>query len=245
MAKPRVLLFDVETRYIVFRGWNTGEQYVGHDQIVEGQHSDIICLSYKWLGHPEITTLDWGLKKQDSAPMIEAFTKVVETADIAVGHNADRFDIRHINTQRMLHNQPPISWPTSEDTLKAIRRHFALPSYRLDYLSKLIGRKGKDRMSFPDWVDIVERKDPAAMAKMIRYNRNDVLELEAVYKRFARYLTPKANASLITNGTTTGCPRCGGRSYASRGIITLRSGRYQKRRCSACGTSYRDRKRVL
>src|SRR5947207_1556824 len=145
-TKMRVLLFDIETKYITFRGWRTGKQYVDQSQIVLGMDSDIICISWKWLGEKEIHSLDWGLTKQNSSKMIEAFSKVVESADLCIGHNSDSFDIKHINTQRLLHRQPPIAWPTSEDTLKAIRAKFYLPSFRLDYISKLLTGSGKAKM---------------------------------------------------------------------------------------------------
>jgi len=242
VSKPRILLWDIETRYTVFRGWSTGEQYVKHDQIIDGQHPDIICLSYKWLDEPKVYTLDWGCKQQNSDKMIAAFTKVIESADLVIAHNGDKFDQKHINTQRMLHDQDPISWPTSEDTLKQIRKHFALPSYSLDYLSKLLGRKGKDKMNFADWVAIVEKKDPKALAKMRKYNRNDVLELEAVYKKFFKFLTPKINASIVKHNDKAGCPRCGSGMRQSKGYKVTLAGKYKRWQCMDCGTQYKDRK---
>jgi len=239
--KPKILLFDIETRYIIFRGWTTGKQWVKHDQIIDGQHPDIICISYKWFGSPQVKTLHWDIKTQNSATMINTFTKVVESADICIGHNADKFDIRHINTQRMLHNQDPIAWPTSDDTLKAIRRYFLLPSYSLDYLSRLVGRKGKQRMTFADWVDVVEKRSTKALAKMIRYNRNDVRELEMVYRRFLRYLKPKAHAGLITGTGKTSCPRCGSTRARSKGLVYLLANTYRRLMCLDCRHSYRGR----
>ncbi|SRR5580765_1810372 len=239
---PRVLIFDIETRYIIFRGWRTGKQFVDQSQIVLGEDSDIICISYKWLGEKQIHTLHWGLQEQSSANMIEAFSKVVESADLCVGHNCDGFDIKHINTQRLLHNQPPIAWPSSEDTLKQIRKQFYLPSYRLDYLSKLLTGTGKAKMDFSDWIDVVEKKSTKALKKMIHYNRRDVKKLEEAYKIIAPHLKPKLHVGIVTGAGKDVCTRCGSKESRSKGIVYLTSGKYRRRQCKACVTIYRGAK---
>jgi DNA polymerase elongation subunit (family B) len=242
MSKPRILFFDIESRYIIFRGWRTGKQYVDQSQIVLGEDSDIIMISYKWLGDKAIHTLHWGLHKQDSSKMIEEFSKVVESADLAVGHNSDSFDVRHINTQRLLHRQAPIAWPQTEDTLKQIRRMFYLPSYRLDYVSKLLTGKGKEKVDFNVWVEIVENKSQKHFDQMIKYNRNDVKILEKDYKILAPYLKPKLNASLIVNNSKSECTRCGSTESRSKGIRYMSSGKYRRRQCKSCLTVYRGSK---
>lgn len=231
MNKPRILFFDIETRYIVFRGWRTGKQYVDQSQIVQGQDQDIICISYKWLGDKAIHTLDWGCHKQNSKKMIKAFGKVVESADLCIGHNADKFDIRHVNTQRLIHRQAPIAWPTSEDTLKQIRKQFYLPSYRLDYVSKLLTGKGKEKVDFSLWVEIVEGKSQSALDKMISYNRNDVRILEKDYKILSPYLTPKIHMGVLKGNGKLSCPRCGSKDIIAYGSVATISGRFQRWQC--------------
>lgn len=243
MSKPKILLYDIETRYILFRGWRPGKQYVDPKQIVVGEDSDIICIAYKWLGSPEIYSLDWGLKKQDSAKMIDAFSKVIESADLCIGHNADKFDARHINTQRWLHKQPPIAWPTTEDTLKQIRKYFYLPSYKLDYIAKLLTGSGKKQMEFQVWIDIVEKKDPDAFARMIRYCEHDVRKLEQVFNSIAPYCKPKMHAGLVLGRGRGTCPRCGSERTVGDGYVTLLSGQYLKIKCNACGAKSRSPKK--
>src|ERR1051326_5601541 len=235
----KVLLFDIETRYIIFRGWRTGKQYVDQSQIVVGQDSDIICISYKWLGEKQIYTLNWGLKQQDSSKMIEAFSKIVESADLCIGHNSDAFDIRHINTQRLLHRQPPIAWPSSEDTLKQIRKQFYLPSYRLDYVSKLLTGSGKASMEFQDWIEVVENKSRKHLDKMIAYNRRDVKTLEEDYLILQPYLKPKIHAGMIKSNDKTACPRCGTTASISKGHVYNMSGKYRRRQCKNCKHVYK------
>lgn len=232
---PKILFFDIETRPIKFWGWRTGKQYVDQSQIVKGADQDIICISYKWLDEKKIHSLDWGVKEQDSSRMIDTFGKVIESADVVIGHNADSFDIRHINTQRLLHGQSPIAWPTSEDTLKQIRKKFYLPSYRLDYISKLLTGSGKATMAFQDWIEIVENKSAKHLRKMIKYNQRDVKKLEEDYKILAPHLVPKANRSLISRDLRAGCPSCGHNGSISKGPVWRMGTRVQRRQCKNCG----------
>lgn len=235
MSDLKILLFDIETRYSVARVWRTGEQYVGHDQIIPGEHADIICIGYKWYGEKKVNCLTWD-KNQNSARMIAEFTKIVESADLVVAHNGDRFDIKHINSMRLIHGQAPIAWPTSEDTLKQLKRVFALPSYKLDYVSKLLTGISKNPMSFSDWVEVVENRSAKHLKKMVVYCKRDVLLLEAVYKKIAAFLPAKVHASLVKNNSKVGCPRCGRLGMTKDGVRVTKTGRYQRMRCPGCAT---------
>lgn len=239
--KPRILVFDIETKPVRAWIWRVGSKiYLSHEQICAGEKFDIICICYKWLGESSVYSLDWGINKQDSTQMIESFTKVVESADLAIGHNIDAFDLKQINTQRLLHNQAPIAWPTTEDTLKQFRKHFAFPSYRLDYLAKVLTGSGKDRMSFADWLDIVVDRKPKALAKMVRYCKRDVMKTAQIFHKAAKHFMPKAHAGLITGAGTESCPRCGSIDTRCDGYKLLRAGRYQRFQCLNCASKYRS-----
>ncbi|TAL62082.1 MAG: hypothetical protein EPN88_13775 [Bacteroidetes bacterium] len=232
----KILFFDVETCPVLAWVWRTGNKIsISHDQIKKGQRFNIICICWKWSGQKEVKSLDWGIKKQDSTKMIEEFTKEIEKADLVIAHNGDRFDIKQINTQRLLNNQGPIAWPTSEDTLKQFRKYFAFPSYKLDYLSKVLGSVGKDKMHFQDWVDIVEGKKKIALDKMIKYCKQDVLILEKVFNQTKVFFKPKVNAGIAIGNGIKSCPRCGSEKSISKGRQILMARQYQKRRCLSCG----------
>jgi hypothetical protein len=244
--EPKILVWDVETSPVKAWIWRTGSKInVSHDQIVDGQQTDIICICYKWHGQNKVHSLDWGVKKQDSSKMIEEFTKVVEQADIVLAHNGDRFDMKHFNTQRLLKGQPPIAWPTSEDTLKMVRKHFNFTSNRLDYLSRTLVGGGKDRMTFRDWVDIVDYKSEKALKKMIKYCKKDVELLDKVFTKIKPYVDLKVNRSLIKNNNRLGCANCGSEETQKYGVITTRTGRYQKIKCKSCGHVYRHHKKIV
>jgi DNA polymerase elongation subunit (family B) len=234
MEKPwwknqKVLLFDIETKPVKFWGWGVGKQYVTHDRIVNGERFDIICIAYKWIGEKETHCLDWGAN-QNSAKMIEQFSKQVEQADLVIGHNGDRFDIKHVNTQRLMHGQKPIKWPTSEDTLKQLRANFAFACYKLDYITKTLFGEGKSPMAMDDWINIVEKKCKKSLHKMIEYNKRDVVLLERTFIKLAPYIKPKINKS---HGTIA-CPRCNSFDIIKYGHRYTMTGKKQVYQCRSC-----------
>lgn len=243
--KPKILLFDIETKPVKVWVWRTGKQYVRHPQIVTGEKFDIICICYKWAHEKTVYALDWGIRKQDSAKMIDKFVEVVEEADVVIGQNSDSFDIKQVNTQRLLHGQPPIAWPTSEDTMKQIRKHFYVTSSSLDYMSKLLTGSGKDRMEFQDWVDIVERKDPKALSKMIKYCKKDVVKMQQVWEQIAPYVDVTAHRGLIVGGKKQDCPSCGHGRIIKDGYRYLKAGTYHRLRCTRCAHLWKGPKRAI
>lgn len=238
-SKPKILIYDVETSPVLAWTFHIGHEVsINHDQILEGQKFDILCICYKWLGENQIHSLNINLKTMDSSKMIDEFTKIVESADLVVAHNGDQFDMRQMNTQRFLHGQPPIDWPTSEDTLKQIRKHFYLASNKLDYLSKVLLGAGKDSMCLQDWVDIVLKKDKKALAKMIKYCKRDVKLLSGVYEKILPYCKPKINVSLVKYNDSEGCKRCGSTDMHKDGVRVSLSGKTQRLRCRHCGSVF-------
>jgi len=236
--KPRILFFDVETTPVKAWIWRTGKQVLRHDQIVEGQKFDIICIAYRWQHSPKIYSLQWNLAKQDSSKMINDFAKVIESADVVIGQNSDSFDIKQINTQRLLHRQPPISWPTSEDTRKQIKKHFYVTSSSLEYMSKLLTGSGKDKMAFQDWIDIIDKHSALALKKMVRYCKRDVQKLYEVWKRIAPYVTIKASRAVIANTGQEACPSCASKLTRKYGFRVTRTGKKQRMQCYSCAHTF-------
>lgn len=243
MREPKILIYDIETSPILAYIWRPGYNIsVSHDQIKEGQQTDIICICYKWHGQKKVYSLDWGVNAQNSQAMIDKFTKIVESADVVLAHNGDKFDLKHINTQRVLQGKNPINWPTSEDTLKMVKKHFNFASNRLDYLAKTFLGAGKDKMSFQDWIDIVEHKCSKAMTKMIKYCKRDVELLDQVFSKIKPHVILKASRSLICHDTKDGCPNCGHLKSVKNGRKYLKAGVYQTHRCLKCASVFKGKK---
>jgi DNA polymerase elongation subunit (family B) len=233
MDAKKILFYDIETSPMQVWTFRIGNKVsIPHSAIVQGSKTDIICVAWKWAHEKETHSLDWGWDKQSSKAMISAFDKVINEADIVIGHNADQFDWRHLNTQRMLNGLPAINWGTkSEDTLKQIRRHFYLPSYKLDYVADLLGVGNKSPMTFSDWVDISTKKDKSKLDKMIKYCKKDVQLLQKVYNVIKPYVRPKMRASDVLHS----CTVCGSTDLKKNGTNTYNGKTRQSFICRSHG----------
>jgi hypothetical protein len=231
----KMLIYDCETAPLQCYVWRLGEQVVRHPQLSKGRDQyNIITIAYKWFGEKETHVLDWGYKQQNSKKMIEKFDKLVRQADVVLGKNSDSFDAKHINAQRMLHGLKPLpEWINiSDDLEKQLRRYFAFPSQSLDYVSKLLGFGGKDKMEMSDWIDIVEKNGTAglkAFAKMKKYNKKDVEDTEAVLRVVLPHVKLRKNAAAEQEGK--GCSTCGSMKIVPTKIITCGQTRYQQFDC--------------
>lgn len=243
--KPKILYYDIETAPMLAWIWRPGFKIsVSHTQLYDGMPTGIICVCYKWAGEKKIHNIDWGLKEQDSEKVVKEFDKIYQQADIAIGHNGDNFDAKHFNTQRMVNRLPPVSWIQSEDTLKQVRRHFNLPSNKLDYLAELLLGEGKAPMGFQDWIDIVEHKKRKALDKMVKYCKRDVLLLQGVEEIIAPYVDHKVHRGLLVGKDRDACPNCAGEVSHKWGIYTTKSGRFQRYKCTECGHVRKDTRQV-
>jgi DNA polymerase elongation subunit (family B) len=236
IKEPKVLFFDIETTPIKVWTFRLGEQYVSHEQIVEGEKIDIICITYCWDKGPA-HVLDWDYNKQNSKKMIAEFDKIVNEADVIIGQNSDKFDVKHINTQRLLHGLPPFpDWADcSDDTLKQFKRHFNFPSTRLDYVSKLFGLGGKVKMELQDWIDIKEKTKAGKkkFEKMLKYGKKDVLDTRAVYQKIKPYIKPKFN--MASHYEDIRCTNCGSTDIHKNGTRLKGTVKKQRFYCNGHG----------
>lgn len=225
--KPKILFYDIETTPLQAWVWRPGKQVVRSGQLVGGRDSyEIICIGYAWLHSNDSGALTWDYQKQNSKKMIEQFTKMCDEADLIIGKNNKRFDDKHLNTLRLLHGLPgrPDLLSKVDDLESQIRRHFYLPSYTLDYVSKLFGLGGKTTMSFQDWIDIMEKNanGEKSFRKMVNYCKKDVQDTKKLWKMLESHITPKFNHSTHTGLTC--CKVCGSKNIRTNGSTISSAG---------------------
>jgi len=242
---PEILYYDIETTPIRVWTFRLGEQHINHTQIVGDDKVDIICITYCWDTGPA-HSVDWGYEAQDSKPMIEAFDKIIAQADITIGQNSDSFDVKHINTQRMLHGLPPFpDWADiTDDTLKQVRRHFKFPSNKLDYMSSMLGFGGKVKMDMQYWIDIVEKNENGLKSfnRMIRYGKKDVIDTRKVFHKIKPHIKPKLNMATFYGDVR--CTNCGSLDIEPSQIKQSATIKRQYFRCNAHG-GYAGRATIL
>lgn len=234
--KPKILFWDIETTPLLAYIWRPGKQVVRHPQLKKGSDMwNIICITYCWNDGKPAKALIW--EKGSCKKLIKEFDKIVQQADISIGKNSDRFDVKHINVQRMLTQDYGLpDWAAHTDDLeKQIRKHFALPSFSLDYLSELLGFGGKIKMQMQDWIDIVENNDNAekSLKKMVKYGKKDVIDTRALWNRLSKHFRPKLNMATFAGDHV--CTNCGSSKIRKNGTRTCGKTRKQSWFCTAHG----------
>jgi len=215
----KILFYDIETTPLKAWVWRLGEQVVRHDHLDDDYNSyGIICIGYKWNDGKPARILQWGYNEQDTEKVVREFDELANKADVVIGKNSDRFDVKHINAQRLISGLPglPTYLMNTDDLEKQIRKNFAFPSYSLDYLAKaLLKNSGKDRMEFDDWINIVERKSRESYRKMLKYCKKDVEDTEKLWDFAKAHFKPRFNMATFNRGVS--CSNCGSNNIKKNG----------------------------
>jgi uncharacterized protein YprB with RNaseH-like and TPR domain len=230
---PKRLFFDIETSPNLVYSWNVGyKQQIDYHNIVKERA--VICICWKWEGEKEVHELHWD-KNQSDKKMLQEFVKVANQADEMVGHNSENFDIKWIRTRCVYHGIPMFPKYASLDTLKKARGGFRFNSNRLDYISTFLGAKGKTSTGFGLWTKVMDG-DEAAMAKMIKYCKNDVKILEDVYKKLSNYIVNNVHHGALKGRPKHTCPECGEDNCTVSKRRTTASGMIKVQlQCNSCG----------
>lgn len=182
---PKILFIDIELKPILAQVWALWDQNVGLNQIQE----DWSILSYcaKWKGSDDIIyeDLEGSNDFEDDSKLLDSLWKLLNEADIIVGQNSKRFDVKKINSRLVLNGYPKPSTFRQIDTLLIAKAQFGFTSNKLQYMTDKLCTKYKklDHGKFAGhllWSECM-KGNPEAWAEMRDYNINDVLSLEELY----------------------------------------------------------------
>ena len=229
MKQFKTLYFDIETSPCHAWVWNTGKQYISHQQLLSS--STIICITWIWDNETEAKSLHWD-KHQNDKTMLQKFRAVADKADVLVAHNGKSFDVKHINTRIAYHQLEPLAISTLEDTLLSARKTLRLPSFSLDYICKYFNLGCKIKTEIDLWLDVWLRNDRKRLKEMVEYGKHDAVLLKAASNRLKSYLPIKRNLAILNEDSRI-CPKCGELLWKwDKRVIGLRL--VQRYKCSKC-----------
>lgn len=236
--KLKILLYDIENEPNLSYTWGKYEQNV----IAFKEEWKLLSFAYKWLGETNVKCLarpDFD-DITDKSLVMELW-KLLDEADIVIGHNADAFDNKKANARFIELGLPPPSPYLSIDTKKIAKKYFKFNSNSLDDLGKTLGVGQKVKhYGFQLWLDCMNG-DPKAWKTMKNYNKQDVVLLEKVYLKLRPWIENHPNVLDEYEKVYT-CPKCGSFNIKSQGIrYTLRA-TYRRYRCLDCKGYCRARK---
>lgn len=235
----KILLLDIETSLMSASTFHLYPKYIPHTAIIKDWH--IICWAAKWLNSDTIYSGKCD-KDFDDKKCTQKLRDMVAKADVVVGHNSDKFDLKKLNTRCIKHGINPFPKPVSIDTLKSARKEFGFTSNRLDYLGKYLGVGGKLETTPFLW-DRVLAGDYKAVGEMLEYNKRDVTLLEDVYLKMRPYIRNHPNHN-VWRDLDHCCPNCGSVDISKWGFYRTQAGRYQRYVCESCGAWSRGKKNL-
>jgi hypothetical protein len=124
----KILILDIETSPHLSWHWGRWKQNIPHKQTVT--ESAVLCWAAKWYGQKKV---HFGSRWYDGHEyMMEKLWLLMDEADVVVGYNSKKFDVKRINSEfiRLGWEQP--SPYDQVDLLLQVRKHFAFSSNRLD-----------------------------------------------------------------------------------------------------------------
>ncbi len=228
----KILLFDIETSPNLGYIWGKYEQ----DVLQYVRQGSMLSFAYKWLDEKFVharSLPDFPLYKKDKfndKELIKELWDLLDEADVVIAHNGDAFDIKKVNAFFAKAGLTPPSPYQTVDTLKVARNNFKFNSNKLDDLGDYLGIGRKyETGGFGLWKGCMDG-DSESWRKMVKYNKQDVVLLELVYKQLRPWI--KNHPRLYQLDC---CPNCGSDRLQKRGTFKTISGTRQKYWCINCG----------
>lgn len=243
----RILILDVEriSGLTQQAWWDRGalkNRYIHHETVVREPRTTIVCA--KWYDSDEVIRLaEWD--SGGRGKFLKAAHRLVEQADIVVGHNLDNADIPWLKGDfsfpRVGHkhrpNLPPLPPMHTVDTLKVLRREFksGVPFKGLDAFCQINGLQAKTDHYDPQRMERAIAGSVEDRDNLVEYCAGDVIATQGLLD----YLRPhiKNHPALFVDGESAlnVCNRCGSAETlpcSRRYIANVMS--YQMLKCAHC-----------
>lgn len=228
---PRVLSWDIETAPNVVTAHSLfNDRGLPTSAIMREKY--IICGAWKVMGEaPVHGACVTPQRPQDDRAVVKALHAALSSADAIVHHYGDKFDIPTFNARAIFYGLAPLPPIQQIDTYRIARAKFKFNSNRLDYLGHYLGLGRKLSTNYALWDDCM-RGDADALARMQRYNAQDVRLLERVFLRLYPFTRYRLNVSALTG--SDGCRHCGS-NVKYKGDQLCRTKMHEMYQCTKCG----------
>ena len=196
-----------------------------------------ICAAWKWYDQEDVEfAAEWQVGGYDG--FMRAVWEVFDRADLIIGHNADRFDARHLMGGWAEMGLPAPAPYKVVDTLKIARGTFAYESNTLDALNKRLGIDAKTDKYDSRVAKAAVAGDKEAQDRIRFYNMGDIAASEALFDRLRPYARNIPHLGMWTDDELA-CPSCGHSMAATGKTVHANVQRYEHLRCDNCGSHAR------
>lgn len=198
--------------------------------------TSVLCWAAKWLDDDRVFwqhSID--SEGQDFVKMIRGIHKLLSEADAVCHFNGRTFDMPRLNNEfvRLGMSPPP---PIPQIDLKTVvMSKFDMTSSKLAFVGPYlkIGEKVKNS-GWELWLSCMDG-DKEAWRLMEKYNKQDVVLLERLYKKVLPWIDNHPNRGLVDNTENEArCPNCGATKLAPRGHYRTQTMVYRRYQCQGC-----------
>lgn len=244
MSDLKILLFDIECSMAQGYFYGLYDQNISIENIIE--HPRMIAFSAKWYGKKG--TMFFSEYHDGRREMFDKMHALLEEADVVVGFNSKRFDVKWVNSEFMVEGYTPPAPYKQIDIMQEIKRNARFISNKLDYLSGRLLNDGKHEYSMARMWRIVnnsatdEGVRKREWDKMKRYAVKDTNLLDPMLTILLPWVKMPHPVSESTEEAL--CHSCGSSEIARRGYTLTLTGKYQRYRCDSCGAWHRGTTRV-
>ena len=163
------LFLDIETAPLTIQSWGVYET----NALTIEEPFCLLGMAYAWGEFGKVKTLypehtdNWGEHRvENEDEILDRTWHLLDDADMVMGHNSDKFDIKKINARLVRAGYGPPSPYRTVDTLKVARRAFAFDRNTLEYIGQYLGLGGKlQHTGLELWLDCIAG-DPKAWKLM-------------------------------------------------------------------------------
>lgn len=223
----KILILDIETKPAVAYVWRAYDENISPDQVIDG--GGLLCFAAKWHGEKDIHFFsEW---TNGRAEMVRAAYDLLNEADAVVTYNGDKFDLPKLRGEFILDGLNDTAPVTSIDVLKAVKKLGFLMN-RLAYIGPLlrVGQKLKHE-GFDLWAKVLQG-DEKARDKMQKYNIQDVILLERLYRKVKPFIRNHPHLGDKKHE----CGACGSNKTQNRGFRRTKHFKIQRIQCQDCGS---------
>jgi uncharacterized protein YprB with RNaseH-like and TPR domain len=185
---PKVLILDIETQALTVKTWGLFDQNIGLNQVLSD--GGVLCWSAKWIGEKATFFSGTGGNPKKEKAIIKQIWKLMDEADIVLGQNSNRFDIKKLNAKFLEYELGSPSAYKKLDTLTISKRHFSFISHKLEYMTaKFCKIRKLIHSKFPGyslWSEY-EKGNKKALIEMEKYNETDILSTEELFVKLSEF----------------------------------------------------------
>ena len=239
----KILTADIETLPLQTYNWSLFDEPRALDRVV--QDWAIFSAAAKWLHEKRVQYLDTRdeVNATDDYELLQWLHALLDEADIVVGHNMARFDMRKIRARMIHYGMRPFREPVVVDTLLMQKEIGKFTSNRLEYQvnpADAVKSKHAKYPGFSLWLGIMNR-EIGAYDECKTYNKQDIITTEQRYLRLRPWTRRHPNVAQYYTDDLRRCPRCGSPELDETVLLHRGVSTYQAYSCQCCGGHSRSR----